>query len=90
MNPKFILTVGLFCVSELLPFLPIKSNGFVQLAVNILHETKLVTDEQFERLHPSSSAPPLASDGTIKECKNECFDIVIKRSKTNGRIKISI
>jgi hypothetical protein len=48
MNPQLLIPVGMFLVSELLPFLPCKQNSVLQIAVRGLNVAKIVPDDAYK------------------------------------------
>lgn len=64
MNLKFYITAGLFVLSEIMPLLPIKSNGVLHMAINGLHELHLMSDSQFNRFE-TTSQQDINHDGHI-------------------------
>ena len=100
MNPHAIIAACLLCVSEILPYTPLKGNGIVQASFQMLHAIKLVPDAQYERIRaekdtaavlPTTTLDTTPTDATSTSTVVEgaCFDITIRRARKN-RLRIEM
>lgn len=64
MNPQLIFTTSLLILSELMPYLPCKSNGFLHAGLNTLHSLQLISHRQFAKFEQGAGVD-MDKDGFI-------------------------
>jgi hypothetical protein len=73
-------------LSEILPFTPLKSNGIVHLAVNVLHNVGIIDDRQASKFEYIPKTTKIIEDTTrhitfIKKKKSGPVEIHIRNSE---------
>jgi hypothetical protein len=66
------LALGLFLFSEIMPFLPFKSNGLLHASIECLHVMKVIPDDSYQRMRvagmPTSNKEEIIIDIKNKSC----------------------
>lgn len=84
MNLRLCIAGGLFALSEVLPFLPVRYNGVLHATLSALHFAKLIPDLDFQRMERKARAD-IDGDGVIgterTEDEQTTITILINRKK---------
>lgn len=79
--PKPAFTFALFVFSELLPFMPFRSNGLLHAAIEGFHYMRLIPDASYEKMRTAGIETHSKQDIVIDIKNPTCGTIKIRCKK---------
>jgi len=86
-NPQVVFTASCFALSEVLPYLPGKSNNLVHLAVTGLNMAKLIPDDVYNKFEASTLDQSTKPNNELNENQ---VALTIPKGKKNVKIVVHI